>query len=134
MSYAEQHIFLSAQPLTPTQQEFADELSSHAQVGSNYAIYTYFYGGSFRGNEEELLSNGFDAMLWQDSTGCMHLRFRLPNQVVPQKELEPFIHPERYPQVEASSRSFSPPIAALSVHSAPACSPKMPQKRLPYHS
>jgi len=100
MSYAEQHIFLANRPLTPAQSEHADSLSSHAVVGSNYAIYTYFYGGSFRGNEDELLSDTFDAMLWLDSTGSAHLRFRLSKKLVPKRALKPFIYPDDYPSIE----------------------------------
>ncbi len=97
MSYAEQHIFLANRPLTPDQREQADDLSSHATVGSNYAIYTYVFGGSFRGSEEELLTKGgFDAMLWQDSSGSFHLRFRLPENMVPAKEIQPYIYDDDY--------------------------------------
>jgi len=100
MSYAEQHIFLANRPLTPAQREHAESLSSHAVVGLNYAIYTYFYGGSFRGNEDELLTDTFDAMLWLDSTGSSHLRFSLPKKLVPKRELKPFIYPDKYPSIE----------------------------------
>jgi hypothetical protein len=105
MSYAEQHIFLSNRALTPKDREHADSLSSHAVVGSNYAIYTYVYGGSFKGNEQKMLSKTFDAMLWHDSSECFHLRFRFPKDVVPLKELKPYLSKIEFPAIEVETVS-----------------------------
>lgn len=100
MSYAEQHIFLTNRTLTPEQREQADSLSSHAVVGSNHAIYTYVFGGSFKGSEEELLTDIFDAMLWQDSSGSFHLRFRLPTDMISAKEVQSYVYDDDYSAIE----------------------------------
>ncbi len=107
MSYAEQHIFLANRPLTLKQREHAESLSSHATVGANYAIYTYVYGGSFKGSEDELLTKGgFDAMLWQDSSGRMHLRFRLPEYVIPANDFRPYAYREGHPAIETKAMAI----------------------------
>ncbi|NJC27161.1 hypothetical protein [Neolewinella antarctica] len=98
MSYAEQTIFLrNNPPLTREEQTMADSLSSHGKVTPTSAVYSYYFGGSFRYDTEELLASTFDAALWEDNTESSRLSFRLPRAVVSAKDIQPYVCDDAYP-------------------------------------
>ncbi len=64
-------------PLTKAQQDKVRSLSSRAEVDARSARFVYNYG-DFRGDEEALMWDYYDAMLYMANWGSRHLRLRFP--------------------------------------------------------
>jgi hypothetical protein len=76
-------------PLTEEQKEEVASLSSRAYVTSHQASFVYNYG-DFRGNEEQLMTDHFDIMLYMANWGTRRLMFRIPCSLIDMKQVAPF--------------------------------------------
>lgn len=74
------------QPLTAKEKAKVENLSSHIDVNSRRAVVSYSYG-SFKHDEEKVLEEFFDALLYQTSYGQKKLMFRFPKDSVNYNEL-----------------------------------------------
>ncbi|MBK9018394.1 MAG: hypothetical protein IPM82_32540 [Saprospiraceae bacterium] len=81
-------------PLSDSERREVDGLSSHGQVSSTSATFTYQYG-SFKHKPETVLEKYFDAMLYSPF-GHEALMFRLPTKLVDEKALKPYLYGEEY--------------------------------------
>jgi hypothetical protein len=68
-------------PLTDTEQEAVNGLSSHIDVTSSQAIVTYQWG-DFKHDPINVLAKYFDAHLYVTNWGTRHLAFRFPKGLV----------------------------------------------------
>jgi hypothetical protein len=68
-------------PLTAEEKKKVEGLSSHIDVSTRSAVVSYSYG-SFKHDEEKVLEQYFDAMLFQTSWGQKKLMFRFPKDSV----------------------------------------------------
>lgn len=75
--------------LTETQIDEISSLSSRASVTSRQASFVYHYG-DFCGNEDELMDECFDIMLYMSNWGARHLIFRIPCSLIMMKYIAPF--------------------------------------------
>jgi len=77
------------QPLTEEQKEVVSSLSSRAYVTSHQASFVYNYG-DFRGDEEQLMKDYFDIMLYMSNWGTRRLMFRIPSSLIDVEQVAPF--------------------------------------------
>ncbi|MUG98190.1 hypothetical protein F7734_40135 [Scytonema sp. UIC 10036] len=76
-------------PLTTTEKNYVESLSSRVELTSTQAIFVYNYS-DFRGNPEELLDKCFDVMLYMTNWGSRQLMFRFPKSLVDATALEAY--------------------------------------------
>ncbi len=90
MSEFQHYYFRSIdKPLSAEQRKQVENLSSHIDVSSRSAEVSYSYG-SFKHNEEKVLEEYFDAMLFQTSWGQKKLMFRFPKDSVDYKTMRAY--------------------------------------------
>ena len=77
------------QPLTAKEKANVENLSSHIDVNSRRAVVSYSYG-SFKHDEEKVLEEFFDALLYQTSYGQKKLMFRFPKDSVDYKSMREY--------------------------------------------
>ena len=76
-------------PLTDTEQEAVNGLSSHIDVTSSQAIVTYQWG-DFKHDPINVLAKYFDAHLYVTNWGTRHLAFRFPKGLVDVDAIETY--------------------------------------------
>lgn len=76
-------------PLTATERDYVQRLSSRVRPTATRAVFTYSYG-DFRGDPLSVLVQCFDAMLYMANWGHWQLAFRFPKSAVPLTALEPY--------------------------------------------
>ncbi len=76
-------------PLSAAQRKEVEDLSSHIDVSASSAEVSYSYG-SFKHDEEKVLEDYFDAMLYQTNWGQKKLMFRFPNGSVDYKTMQAY--------------------------------------------
>lgn len=76
-------------PLTASQKTKVNDLSSHIDVSSRRAVVTYAYG-DFKHDDEKVVMEYFDALLYQTSYGQKKLMFRFPKDSVDYKALRAY--------------------------------------------
>jgi len=76
-------------PLTTTEQETIQALSSRAQVTPHRAVFLYNYG-DFRGKPGVILEQYFDVMFYIANWGTWQLMFRFPKQLVNLEWFRPY--------------------------------------------
>ncbi|GAA6615834.1 hypothetical protein [Scytonema sp. NUACC26] len=76
-------------PLTATEKNYVESLSSRVELTSTQAIFVYNYS-DFRGNPKELLDQCFDIMLYMANWGSRQIMFRFPNSLIDATVLEPY--------------------------------------------
>jgi len=77
-----------------TRQEMAEisQLSSRVELTATLARFTYDWG-DFRGDEEAVLEQYFDAMLYITNWGSRRLMFRYPQAMIPLALIAPYLTP-----------------------------------------
>jgi len=87
MGEFQQHQFRTVdQPLTAKQLKRIQALSSRGEVTSTSATFVYHFS-SFRGDEKQLMTDDFDAMLYITNWGTRRLMFRFPKAFVDVEEI-----------------------------------------------
>ena len=87
MSEFQQYQFQTIdQPLTETQRKEVSSWSSRSSASSTSITFTYHYG-DFSRDEEKVLAEFFDAMLYVANWGTKRLMFRFPKSIVDKKAL-----------------------------------------------
>jgi hypothetical protein len=76
-------------PLTAEEKKKVEGLSSHIDVSSRKAVVSYSYG-DFKHDEEKVLEQYFDAMLFQTSWGQKKLMFRFPKDSIDYKAMQAY--------------------------------------------
>jgi hypothetical protein len=76
-------------PLTAEEKKKVEGLSSHIDVSARSAEVSYSYG-DFKHDEEKVLEQYFDAMLFQTSWGQKKLMFRFPKDSVDYKAMKAY--------------------------------------------
>jgi hypothetical protein len=77
-------------PLTSTDKEYIETLSSRVKPTNRKAIFTYSYG-DFRGDPLLVLNRCFDAMLYTANWGSHQLAFRYPKSALNLAALQPYL-------------------------------------------
>jgi hypothetical protein len=80
-------------PLSDSERNFLQSLSSRVQLTPTSATYIYNYG-DFRGDPMQVLERCFDAMLYVANWGTRQLAFRLPASIIDFSALEPYCFPD----------------------------------------
>lgn len=95
MSEFQQYQFQTIdQPLTDAQRKEVSSWSSRASASSTSVTFTYHYG-DFPKNEEKVLAEFFDAMLYVANWGTKKLMFRFPKGIVDEDAISQYaIHPK----------------------------------------
>ena len=76
-------------PLTKTEQEHIQSLSSRVRPTATRAVFTYNYG-NFSGNPLSVLEKCFDAMLYMANWGSYQLAFRFPKSTIDPSALKSY--------------------------------------------
>lgn len=76
-------------PLTRTEQEYIQNLSSRVRPSATRAVFTYSYG-DFPGNPLSVLEKCFDAMLYVANWGSYQLAFRFPKSAIDPSTLKSY--------------------------------------------
>ena len=95
MSEFQQYQFQTIdQPLTEPQRKEVSSWSSRSSASSTSVTFTYHYG-DFPKDEEKVLAEFFDAMLYVANWGTKKLMFRFPKGIVDEDAISQYaIHPE----------------------------------------
>lgn len=95
MSEFQQYQFQTIdQPLTETQRKEVSSWSSRSSASSTSVTFTYHYG-DFPKDEEKVLAEFFDAMLYVANWGTKKLMFRFPKDIVDKDAISQYaIHPK----------------------------------------
>lgn len=75
--------------LNPEEKKAVQGLSSHINVSSRRAVVSYSYG-DFKHNEEKIVEQFFDALLYQTNWGQKKLMFRFPQDSINYQQLREY--------------------------------------------
>ncbi len=75
--------------LSPEEKKAVQGLSSHINVSSRRAVVSYSYG-DFKHNEEKIVEQFFDALLYQTNWGQKKLMFRFPQDSINYQQLREY--------------------------------------------
>lgn len=89
--------------LTPSQMEELRHLSSRATVTNRRAEFVYQYG-DFRGNDEKLVQEMFDMMLYVNNMGTRRILFRLPASLFEVSQCDDFLVSEEISHYRSGSQ------------------------------
>ncbi len=81
--------FSCDRPLTESDRDYLQNLSSRVQVGSNRAEFVYNYS-DFRGDPLETLARCFDIMVYIANFGTRRIAIRLPKEAIDLKAWRPY--------------------------------------------
>ncbi|TAF96442.1 MAG: hypothetical protein EAZ32_09000 [Cytophagia bacterium] len=76
-------------PLSAEERKQVESLSSHISVSSRRAVVSYSYG-DFKHDEEKVVAQYFDALLYQTNWGQKKLLFRFPKDSIDTEKLEEY--------------------------------------------
>jgi hypothetical protein len=88
-------------PLTSEQQDELRELSTRAEISATRFSNEYHWG-DFRGNQEQMMADYFDAFLYLANWGTRQLMFRVPKGVLETSLAEQYCYTEAARLIETS--------------------------------